>query len=206
MNATAAPNPRLDATLSELAALGMRAARVVTRLMEIEQQAAEVIASVLPATSRPPESLGEAEAAGRDFDDVAAAMAQAVPRVAGLAVAFDRLSRSVRRSVALMQRMAAGWPHAGSADDRHAMTRRQVARGVAEAIRRESDGEAAERLFDDLAERLEDPAVADDILVLPVEEVVRRICRGLGLGMLPVRDMGEPPPSPDDGWRPLDTC
>ncbi len=206
MNAKAAPNPHSDATLTELASLGMRAARVVTRLMEIEQQAADVIASLLPATSRQPVSLSEAEAAGRDIDAVAAAMAQAVPRVEGLARAFDRLSRSVRHTVALMQRMAAGWPRAGSADDRHAMVRRQVARGVADAIRRETDGEAAERLFDDLAERLDDPAIADEILVLPVEEVVRRICRDLGLAMRTVQDMGEPPTAPDDGWRPLDTC
>ena len=65
------------------------------------------------------------------------------------------------------------------------MLRRQVARGVTSMIRHaapgEENAEAAERLFDDLYERLEDPALADDLLTLPVEEIVRRICRDLGL-------------------------
>ena len=199
MNTKATPNPDLDAALAELASLGMRAARVVTRLMEIEQAAAEVVASYLPAPGHQPDSLREAEAAGRDVDAVTAAMAQAVPRAEVLARAFDRVSRSVRRTVALIERMKAGWSPARSADDRQAMLRRQVAHGVAEVIRRESDGEAAERLFDDLAERLDDPGVAAEIGVLPEQEVVRRICRDLGLAMSAIRT-----PPPEDGW-PVDS-
>ena len=205
MDAKVPPNPDLDAALIELASLGMRAARVVTRLMEIEQAVAEVVASCLPAPGHQPASLGEAATAGLDIDAVTAAMGQAVPRVEVLARAFDRVSRSVRRTVALIERMKAGWPRAASADDRQAMLRRQVARGVAEVIRRESDGEAAERLFDDLAERLDDPDVAAEIGVLPEQEVVRRICRGLGLAMGAIREMGgTPPPPPKDGW-PVDS-
>ncbi len=59
--------------------------------------------------------------------------------------------------------------------------RRQVARGVADRIGDAANGEAAERLSDELAERLDDPVLAEDIQTLPVEEVVRRMCRGLGL-------------------------
>jgi hypothetical protein len=108
-------------------------------------------------------------------------MSAAVPRVEVLALALDRVSRSVRRSLALMRRMQAGWPGAGSADDRAAMVRRQVVRGVAEVIRSRADGETAERLFDELAERLDDPEFGRDLLALPVEEIVRRISRDLGL-------------------------
>ncbi len=205
MNTKASPNPNLDAALTELVSLGMRAARVVTRMMEIEQQAAEVVASDLPVPGHQPASLSEAAASGQDVDAVTAAMAEAVPRVEGLARAFDRVSRSVRRTVALIQRMQAGWPHPSSADNRQAMLRRQVARAVAEVIQRESDGEAAERLFDDLAERLDDPGVAAEIDALPEREVVRRICRDLGLAMGTVWEMGgTPPPPPQDGW-PVDT-
>ncbi len=209
MNTKVAPNPDLDATLSELAALGMRAARVVARLMEIEQAAAEAAARWLPATAADATSLSEAVAAGQGIDAAAAALAEAVPRVEALARAFDRVSRSVRRSVALLRRMQAGWPGTAAADDRHAMLRRQVAQGVAEVIRRDTDGEAAERLFDDLAERLDDPVLETEIGALPVEEVVRRICRDLGLGQVgsepsreaTVRSPGQRPK------RPLpDTC
>ena len=189
--------------LVELASLGMRAARIVTRLMEMEHNTAEVVASWLPAPGGQPASLSEATIAGQGVDSVTAALAQAVPRVEVLVRAFDRVSRSVRRSVALIERMKAGWPRAPSADDRQAMLRRQVARGVTEVIRRESDGEAAERLFDDLAERLDDPAVVAEIGVLPEQEVVRRICRDLGLAVDAVRNTGGTMP-PRDG-PPIDT-
>ena len=202
MNATPL-DPTDDAMLSELASLGMQAARVVTRLMEIEQQAAELAASWLPMPQGQASSLSQAVADGQSFDAVNAAMADAVPRAEILARALDRVSRSVRRCLALKRRMQAGWPNAGS-DNRLAMVRRQVARGVTEAIRRESDGEAAERLFDELAERLVEPDFAEEALALPVEEVVRRITRDLGLATKAVRAFGAPPP-PDAG-PPLDTC
>ena len=174
------PSPATDVTLSELASLGMRATRVVTRMMEIELAATEIVVSWLPEPGGAAASLSEAVAYGQGVDTVNAAMAEAAPRVEVLARAHDRLSRSVRRSVALLRRIEAGWPRT-TADDRAAMVRRQVARGVGEAIRRATDGEAAERLFDDLAERLEDPSLDIELAAMPVEEVVRRICRDLGL-------------------------
>jgi hypothetical protein len=207
MDAKAFPNPDLDATLGELAALGMRAARVVTRVMEIEQTIVDGVAAWLPQPGHIPASLSEAQAAGLEVDAAAAAMARTVPRIEILARALDRLSRSVRHSIALMRRMQAGWPRAGSydrADDHIAMVRRQVARSVAEVIRREAQGEAAERLFDDLAERLDDPAFADELLVLPPEEVVRRVCRELGLVTAQLQAM-HPEPHPSDERRPADT-
>ena len=203
MDATAAPDPNFDATLTELAALGMRAARVVARMMEIEQAAAEIAASWLPERGHTAASLGEAVAAGQALDTVAAAMAPAVPRVEVLALALDRVSRSVRRSLALMRRMQAGWPRAASPDDRAAMVRRHVARRVADLIRRDNDGEAAERLFDELAERMDDPGLDQDFLALPVEEIVRRIGRDLGLAADALAAEGLPaeleiPPSPNE--------
>jgi hypothetical protein len=195
MDATAAPDP--DPTLTELAALGLRAARVVTRMMEIEQAAADIAARWLPTAETSPASLSEAIAAGQDADALTLAMAQAVPRVEVLALALDRVTRSVRRSVALMRRLQAGWPRAAS-DDRGAMVRRQVARAVAETIRSHADDDAAERLFDELAARMDDPALLDEILTLPVDQVVRRICRDLGLAAealaSPSSPQREPPP------------
>ena len=181
MNSRQPANPAAEGMLNELAALGVRGARVVTRLMEIEQAAAEVVALWLPEPGAEKRSFAGASAAGLAVDAVNEAMAQATARADALARAFDRLSRSVRRSLAMIERMAAGWPRAGSVDDRAAMLRRQVAGDVARVIRRDRDGEAAERLFDELAERLEDPALDRELADLPVDQVVRRICRDLGL-------------------------
>ncbi len=74
------------------------------------------------------------------------------------------------------------------------MLRRQVARGVTSRIRDAADSEAAKRLFDDLYERLDDPAWADDLQSLPVEEVVRRICRDLGLVTAALPRLAAQPP------------
>ncbi len=174
--------PEPDAMLAEAAALTLRAMHVVTGMMEIEQAVAKAAAVWLPEPGRLPASLAEAAATGQAVDDAVAAMAQAVPHTEILARALDRLSRALRRNLALRERILAGWPRARAADDRPAMLRQQVARGVASTIRHTAaDDEAAERLFDDLYERLDDPAWADDLRSLPVEEVVRRICRDLGL-------------------------
>ena len=195
MNDAALTNPALDATLTELAALGMRAARVVVWMMELEQASAAVIGQWLPEGAVPAAG-SESHLACLSVDAVELALKDAVPRVEVLARSLDRVSRSVRRSVALLRRMQAGWPGAGSADTRQAMVKRQVARGVAEAIRRGSDGEPPERLFDELAERLDEPGIESDFDTLPVEEVVRRICRDLGLAgaglaaTLPAADTG----------------
>ena len=170
-----------DALLAEAAAHTMRAIRVVSRVMEVEQAAIEVAAAWLPATHRAPASLAEAADAGRAADAITAATGPAAPRLALLSRAMDRLTRSLRYTIALKQRLAAGWPRPRAADDRPAMLRRQVARGVTSRIRDAAGGEAAERLFSELYARLDDPALADDLLTLPVEEIVRRICRDLGL-------------------------
>jgi hypothetical protein len=172
--------PTVDATLAELASLGMRAARAATRMIEIEVQTAEMLASWCPERGAEPASLTEATTAGQAIDIANAQMADAVPRVEVLARALDRLSRSVRRCIGLQLRIAAGWPRCAS-DSGPAMVKRQVARGVSQAIRHAADGEAAERLFDELAERLQDPELDIEIGALPVDEIVRRICRDLGL-------------------------
>ena len=174
-------------TLDELAALGMRLARAVTRLAEIETEAAEVLAADLPARGHRSGSVTEAAEAGLALDGAEAVLAKAGPRVAELARAFDRVSRSVRRTVALGKRLEAGWPVRSAADTRGAMVRRQVGQRVAEAIRHSATGEAAERLFDDLAERLEDPALEAEIATLPVDTIVARVRRDLGLAEVVVR-------------------
>ncbi len=200
---TTAATPDFETALAELTTLGLRATRVVTRMMEFDQAMADVAAAWLPEPGTTPASLDEAAAIGHSLDAAEAVMAHTVPRTESLSRAHDRLSRAVRRTVALRRRLQTGWPRAGKADDRPALVRRQVARGVADRIRQESDGEAAERLFDDLYERLDDPTLAEDLLTLPVEEVVRRICRDLGLAIAKLPALAAQSPEPGDPPAPI---
>ena len=153
MNPEASPNRIHDDVLSELADLGMRMARVVVRLGEAEQAAVDIVTWDMPKAGVQPGSAAEAHAAGASLDGLAAWMAGAVPRVDLLARALERISRSVRRSVALAKRIDAGWPRVRSADDRPAMIRRQVKQDVSE----------------------------QEMFGRPVTEIVRRFCRDLGL-------------------------
>ncbi len=85
----------------------------------------------------------------------------------------------------------------GGSDDRRSLARRQVARAVGERIARHADGEAAERLFDDLYERLDAMEFGGD-LDQPVEAVIDAICRAIGLPE-PWRDRAEAQRMPGDG-------
>jgi hypothetical protein len=91
--------------------------------------------------------------------------------------------------VLLAERLDQGWARRSGADDRRddrrAMAKRQIARGVADAIADEADGARAERLTEALADRLESLDTLDDIGNRPAEEIIRDICRDLGVD--PVR-------------------
>ena len=163
-----------------LVGFGVRIARVAADLAEAQGRIVALVAAELPADLACAGSMQEARDAGLAVDSAEAVLLAAAPRVEAAGRVFDRVSRSVRRCVALVQRLDAGWLPRGGADDRRAMARRQVARSVGEAIAGQAVGEAAERLFDDLGDRL-DAAELDGLLDGPVEAVIAAICRELGL-------------------------
>jgi hypothetical protein len=74
------------------------------------------------------------------------------------------------------------------------MARRQIARGVEDAIGREADGERAEQLTEALAERLESLDVENELGDRPAEAIIAEICRELGLAKA---QMTAYPPSRD---------
>ena len=189
MNAPAvAPNsralpadPALRDALMALVGFGVRIARVAADVAEVQGRVIALVAAELPADLAAAGSLQEARDAGLAVDSAEEALSAVSPRIEAAGRVFDRVSRSVRRTVALVQRLDTGWlPRGGGPDDRLAMARRQVARSVGEAIAQHATGEVAERLFDDLDDRL-DAAALDGLLDGPVEEVVAAICRELGL-------------------------
>jgi len=102
-------------------------------------------------------------------------------------IAFDRVARAIRRTIALARHIAAnpapaarpGQSHA----DTRADTRARLIRGVEDAIHSQRRGGDAEPLYAELGERLEDPALEFDLAHRPVAEIIEEIARDLGVAV-----------------------
>jgi hypothetical protein len=104
----------------------------------------------------------------------------------GLAAAFHQVSRSVRLSLALESKLASERRQALRED--RVLTERAVARRkeqvravIARAAYAESESDTAERLLDELEERLDEDGLFDHFLAGPVAACIARIRAGLGL-------------------------
>jgi len=202
-----APEGFRDA-LAELVQIGLSVARLVGRVAEAETALAEAASHINAAEGVSPlaESLAEAIEADRAAAAAAEARHTVVARAQIISVEFARVSRAIRLTVLLAERLDRGWATRGLADNRFAMARRQIARGVEDAIGREADGERAEQLTEALAEQLESLDVENELSNRPPEEIIREISRELGLAQAqmtsfpPVRD--EASPAEPDGAEP----
>ena len=99
---------------------------------------------------------------------------------ADAAIAFDRITRSVRRCIALYRKLA----EPIRTVDRIA-ARKRIIRAVEDAIQREADSPEAESLREELLDRLDTPDLDDDIDNRPVADIITEICRDLGIDILP---------------------
>jgi hypothetical protein len=164
---------------------------------DAERELAEAAAQARVADGVPAMASSLAEAIEADRAAAAAAEQRqtVVARAEAVSDAFARVARSLRLTVLLTvllaERLDRGWARGRAADDRQAMARRQIARGVAEAIAREAEGERVARLTGALAERLEALDTEAGIGDRPAEEIIAEICRDLGLD--PARMTVRPP-------------
>ncbi len=173
--------------LLEVAGYGARIAKVTAEVAEIEAGSRRSSRTGLPkeyGRPRPPSRRGMPD---WPWMRPMRRCKWSCPRLDMAGQTYERVARAVRRTLALVKRIEAGWPRRGGSDDRRTMARRQVARGVGERIARHADGERAERLFDDLNERLE-AMDFDGGLDRPVQAVIEALCCKLGL-----------PPEPETG-------
>ncbi len=178
--------------------MGLRVARMVTQVADAERATAEAAAQAGAAAagaSAMPASLAEAMEADRALVAAAEARHSVVARAEAVAAAFARVSRSIRLTILLAERLDRGWAQGGGPDDRKAMARRQIVRGVADAIAAEAEGKQAVQLTEALRERLEALDREAGIGDRPTEAIIAEICRSLGLD--PVR-MTVKSPLPDD--------
>jgi hypothetical protein len=183
---TQAPQEIRDG-LIELFQLGLRLARMVTEVADAETALVQAAAQIRVAEGVSPVASSLAEAIEADRATAAAAEARhaVAARANSLAAAGTRVARSIRLTAAMVERFDRGWARGRVADDRTAMARRQIARGVEDAIACEAQGERAERLRETLTDRLDAPDWEDLLEDHDPEAVTAIICRDLGLD--PVR-------------------
>ena len=100
--------------------------------------------------------------------------------------AFDRISRAVRRCIALAERLA--HPPAPARDPAHTRTtaRKHILRAVEDTIHRAAnEGDRAESLTIELRERLDAPDLDWDLANRPIPDIIAELCRDLGLAAAP---------------------
>jgi hypothetical protein len=95
-------------------------------------------------------------------------------------VPFDRMSRSVRQSVMLSDRLMQPVKAARPAADRVAV-RKRIIRVVEDSIEGDAPVEAGERLRGEFQERLDSRELEEEIGDRPVEDIIADIRRDLGL-------------------------
>lgn len=101
---------------------------------------------------------------------------------------YDTIGRGIRKTALLVRHLsrpapAAAAPKAEPKPDRVG-ARKRILREVEDAIHAKARGPAADDLRAELAERLDSPDLEHDIEARPIPDIVRDICRDLGvLGM-----------------------
>ena len=106
---------------------------------------------------------------------------QALPDAA---VMFERVSRAVRRTIALAQRL--GEPVAAPvADAARRLARRRIVRQVEDLIQLKAEGpEREDCLRAELYERMDGPELEEELDLRPAAEIIADICRDLGLAAM----------------------
>ena len=108
----------------------------------------------------------------------AQAQADQPAKLAAAVTAFDTTARSIRRTILLAQRLDE--PRRTAAHQR-AAARRRILREVEDSIEREARAYEQDHLRAELHERLDSPDILEDIGDRPVEDIIKDICRDLGL-------------------------
>ena len=106
-------------------------------------------------------------------------------------IAFDRIARTLRRTIALARKLTDPTPlrpaerRAEHASERRLAARKQIIREVEDTIQRRSNGAEAENLHAEFYERLDDPDLDDDLDQRPVADIIKDICRDFGIEHFP---------------------
>jgi hypothetical protein len=111
-------------------------------------------------------------------------------------IAFERIARTIRRTIALARHVAEPLPERAASHDaaraqHRTAVRKQIIRAVEDAIQREAHGatymddDEADGLRAELMDRLDGPDLDGFALDRPVADLIADICRDLGLAAAP---------------------
>ncbi len=108
-----------------------------------------------------------------------------------MAMAFERISRAVRRTINLARKLADPVKASTARDPgvHRAAARMRIIRAVGESIDSGATDAEASDMREELADRMDAPDVDDDIDQRPIEEIIGEICRELGIEPI-IRDAG----------------
>ncbi len=107
-----------------------------------------------------------------------------------LIIAFDRIARAIRRTIALARKVANPPPPHGNVEhvtgeQQRILKRKRIIRDVEDAIQRAARDNEVEKLHAELSERLDAPDLDDDIDHRPAADIIAEICRDLGIAAQP---------------------
>ncbi len=144
--------------------------RVLVHLVEIGDEMAEMVRQ---------EARANAAAATRE-PDPQTALAPA-PQT-NLADAYERITRSIRRSIMLYQKLAE--PQKILSEPYRIAARKKLIRDVEDAIQANAEPGDEEKLHAEFLDRLDRPDLENEIADRPIADIVTDMCRDLGIGGL----------------------
>jgi hypothetical protein len=147
--------------------------RVLIHFVEIGDEFAEMVRQEARMSIQ-----AQSESAKRNPDPEFAAPLVVPPHITDF---FERITRSVRRSMVLYQKL--NEPPKTPSPDR-STARRRIIRDVEDAIQSKAAKGEQEKLNVELVERLERPEFDDELANRSIAEIVTEICRDLGIAGL----------------------
>ena len=96
-------------------------------------------------------------------------------------IAFDRIARAVRRTIALAQSL--NTPK--KPPQTRTAARKRIIRRVEDAIQRAAKGPRAESLHEELFDRIDTPEFDNELATRDINEIIQEICNDLGLEGIP---------------------
>jgi len=99
-----------------------------------------------------------------------------------LSIPFDRIARTIRRTIALARHIATNPPKTRATTVERTQAREKIIRGVEDAIEaRRARATDTQILYNELHERLDDADFERDLRTRPIDDIIEELARDLGV-------------------------